>query len=135
MLKRSLLALSLVLLPLQPAYADWDRHDHGRRGGWDRHDRHDYYPRGHRHVVSFNFGIAPYYSSYYRPTRVIYAPRPVVVQQPEVIYINNDNSRVVDNNDGRYCREYQSNVRVGGVLRESYGTACQQPDGSWEIIS
>lgn len=32
-----------------------------------------------------------------------------------------------------YCREYTKNVKVGGKLQESYGTACLQPDGSWEV--
>lgn len=35
---------------------------------------------------------------------------------------------------GRYCREYQQTVIVGGKEESAYGTACQQPDGSWEII-
>jgi surface antigen len=38
------------------------------------------------------------------------------------------------NEDGRYCREYQAQVNVGGHPRETYGTACQQPDGSWQIV-
>jgi surface antigen len=32
-----------------------------------------------------------------------------------------------------YCREYQQTVRVGGQYQSSYGTACMQPDGSWEM--
>jgi surface antigen/Ni/Co efflux regulator RcnB len=36
---------------------------------------------------------------------------------------------------GRYCREYTGTARVGGRLQETYGTACMQPDGSWEIIN
>lgn len=36
---------------------------------------------------------------------------------------------------GRYCREYQQTVTVGGKAQSAYGTACQQPDGSWEIVS
>lgn len=36
---------------------------------------------------------------------------------------------------GRYCREYQQSVTVGGQKKSAYGTACQQPDGSWEIVS
>ncbi len=36
---------------------------------------------------------------------------------------------------GRYCREYQHEVTIGGRTERAYGTACQQPDGSWEIIS
>lgn len=35
----------------------------------------------------------------------------------------------------RYCREYTKSVRVGGDLQSAYGTACMQPDGSWEIVS
>lgn len=34
-----------------------------------------------------------------------------------------------------YCREYQQDVTIGGVLRSSYGTACQQPDGAWKIVT
>lgn len=37
-------------------------------------------------------------------------------------------------NAGRYCREYQQTVVVGGKTQSGYGTACQQPDGSWEIV-
>jgi surface antigen len=36
---------------------------------------------------------------------------------------------------GRYCREYQQTVTVGGQKQSAYGTACQQPDGSWEVVS
>lgn len=35
---------------------------------------------------------------------------------------------------GRYCREYQSSVNVGGQRERGYGTACRQEDGSWEIL-
>lgn len=35
---------------------------------------------------------------------------------------------------GRYCREYQTEVIVGGKRHDAYGTACRQPDGSWEIV-
>lgn len=33
-----------------------------------------------------------------------------------------------------YCREYQTTVVVGGMEQEAFGTACQQPDGSWKVI-
>ena len=36
---------------------------------------------------------------------------------------------------GRYCREFQQEVIVGGKVERAYGTACRQPDGAWEIIS
>jgi len=34
---------------------------------------------------------------------------------------------------GEYCREYQTEVIVGGKKESAYGTACRQPDGSWKI--
>lgn len=36
---------------------------------------------------------------------------------------------------GRYCREFQHEVTIGGKTESAYGIACQQPDGAWEIIS
>jgi hypothetical protein len=36
---------------------------------------------------------------------------------------------------GRYCREFQHEVTVGGRRERAYGVACRQPDGSWEIVS
>ncbi len=36
---------------------------------------------------------------------------------------------------GKYCREFQQKIYVGGKEQSAYGTACQQPDGSWQIIS
>lgn len=38
-----------------------------------------------------------------------------------------------DTTTGAYCREYQQTVNVGGRTEQAYGTACRQPDGSWEI--
>lgn len=35
---------------------------------------------------------------------------------------------------GRQCREFQQRVTIGGKTEEAYGTACRQPDGSWEIV-
>lgn len=36
---------------------------------------------------------------------------------------------------GKYCREYQQTIYVGGQEETAYGNACRQPDGSWEIIN
>jgi hypothetical protein len=36
--------------------------------------------------------------------------------------------------NGAYCREYTQPVTIGGVKQSSYGTACQQPDGTWKIL-
>lgn len=132
MFKRTLLITSLALFPLHSAYADWDEYrGHGRDRGWERHHEREY--RRPRTSVSFNFGPNPYYyrQHYYGPQQVFYAPP---APAPQVIYINDNNSREISSNDGRYCREYQNTSRVGGSLQKTYGTACMQPDGSWEII-
>ena len=34
---------------------------------------------------------------------------------------------------GRYCREYRTHVEVGQRMQKAYGTACRQPDGTWQI--
>jgi hypothetical protein len=36
---------------------------------------------------------------------------------------------------GRYCREFQQTVTIGGRTEQAYGTACMQPDGAWEVVS
>lgn len=35
--------------------------------------------------------------------------------------------------DGSYCREFNQSVTIGGKQQNAYGTACRQPDGSWQI--
>lgn len=37
--------------------------------------------------------------------------------------------------DGRYCREFRQSVTIGGRSEQAYGTACRQPDGSWQVVS
>lgn len=39
------------------------------------------------------------------------------------------------NAHGRYCREYSATANIGGKLQKTFGTACRQPDGSWQIVS
>jgi len=39
------------------------------------------------------------------------------------------------NTAGRYCREFQQTIVVGGQEQSAYGTACRQPDGSWQIAN
>jgi hypothetical protein len=110
--------------------------------------RGGYYHGGPRVGISFNYGYPPayggyaypyyYHPNYYPPYPVYYAAPPVVYARPVVVetapvYVRE--SQQIDNQpeDERYCREYTDNVRVGGHAGSSYGTACQQPDGSWEI--
>ncbi|MBL6945455.1 MAG: glycine zipper 2TM domain-containing protein [Rhodospirillales bacterium] len=35
---------------------------------------------------------------------------------------------------GAYCREFQTTIVVDGEREQAYGTACQQPNGSWRIM-
>lgn len=41
--------------------------------------------------------------------------------------------RSYDAGGGRYCREYRSQAVIAGRPQSVYGTACRQPDGSWQI--
>jgi surface antigen len=36
--------------------------------------------------------------------------------------------------NGQYCREFQQTITINGQPQSGYGTACQQPDGSWKIV-
>lgn len=44
-------------------------------------------------------------------------------------------TRTYQTAEGRYCREYQQTVIIHGRQQSSYGTACRQPDGSWQIVN
>ena len=35
---------------------------------------------------------------------------------------------------GEYCREFQTEVTIGGQRKDAHGVACQQADGSWKIV-
>jgi surface antigen len=43
--------------------------------------------------------------------------------------------RTYQASNGQYCREYEQTVTIGGKPQKSYGTACRQPDGSWQLVS
>jgi surface antigen len=34
-----------------------------------------------------------------------------------------------------YCREYRTTAIIAGKKQQMYGTACRQPDGTWQIAS
>ena len=40
-----------------------------------------------------------------------------------------------DRTSGRYCREYITEATIAGEVQQTYGTACRQPDGSWELVT
>ena len=33
-----------------------------------------------------------------------------------------------------YCREFTTQASIGGQMEQTYGTACRQPDGSWQMV-
>ena len=43
--------------------------------------------------------------------------------------------RTYQKTEGTYCREYQQTISVGGRTEEAYGTACRQPDGTWQVVN
>lgn len=98
---------------------------------------------GHYHPGYYHH---PYYGPRYYGPRVVFvepppiiygAPPPVVYAQPVPIAPLNATpaSDPYRTSDGRYCREYQAQVMVNGAPQASYGTACQQPDGSWRVVN
>jgi len=36
---------------------------------------------------------------------------------------------------GKYCREYTQTINVGGKQQSAYGTACREPDGTWQVVN
>ncbi len=72
------------------------------------------------------------------------APQPqYIFVQPEVVDYYTPRRRSVLVEEGyvgppppkpsRHCREFTQTIRIDGQVRESYGTACLRPDGSWQI--
>ncbi|MGA7802639.1 MAG: RT0821/Lpp0805 family surface protein [Gammaproteobacteria bacterium] len=43
--------------------------------------------------------------------------------------------KTYQNPEGRYCREYTTKVNIGGKKEDAYGTACRQPDGTWQMVN
>jgi hypothetical protein len=114
-------AIVVAMALAGPALA-WDGHHHGSRG-----------------FFSFSFGFpsyyyAPYpyyapaygYSPYYAyPPSYGYADQPMYQYQPAPAQADQQS----------YCREFQSVIVVEGRQQQAFGTACLQPDGSWQIVN
>lgn len=43
--------------------------------------------------------------------------------------------RNVSVGDNQYCREYRTTAIIAGKKQQMYGTACRQPDGSWQAVN
>ena len=44
-------------------------------------------------------------------------------------------TRTYTSSSGDYCREFQHKVQIGGETEHMYGTACREPDGSWQVVN
>lgn len=44
-------------------------------------------------------------------------------------------TRTYQNSAGLYCREFSQTVYIDGRTEAAHGTACRQPDGTWEVVS
>jgi surface antigen len=42
-------------------------------------------------------------------------------------------TRTYQASSGQYCREYEQDIVIGGKREKTYGTACRQANGSWQI--
>lgn len=96
-----------------------------------------YSPSSYTYGPSYSRGPAYGHYDYPPPRRhyreVIYAPPPVYSSQP---YYGAPQAAYVPPAQpisGQYCREYTSTVEIGGRPVPAFGTACQQPDGSWKM--
>lgn len=107
--------------------------------------------------VTFGFGGGPYYGHHHRPPPFYYGPPPPVyyrgpVYVPPPVYVAppvyvvprtyyapqtfyERAPDVAPQAQRGLCREYQSTGVVNGSVVPTYGTACQQPDGTWRIIN
>lgn len=108
-----------------------------------------YYPRPH------------YYRPYYRPIASLglfpaYIDSALTPDDREVYFVayrralaapvgesmvwnsGTVNGTVTTTRDGwageRYCREFRQEVTIAGERQQAYGTACQAPNGDWQIV-
>ena len=117
------------------------------------HYRHGYrhHRRGHRHGHRQHRYGHRYYPGYGVPSIVFRFPdrishrstqegaavggRDIVWNEPRYEdQTDRQEIRWVDGNSEGYCREFQSVSVVAGRDQITYGRACRQPDGSWQIV-
>ena len=122
----------VLLLSLLPVMASARGHGYHHHGGSS---------------VSFGFGYGGgytpypaygYYPAY--PAYPVYQAPPVIVEREVVVeqvspYDNYARPASNTRYDQGYCREFTRNVTINGRPERGYGTACQQPDGSWQVVN
>jgi hypothetical protein len=131
------LAIAGAACLTQPAKADSFSFSYS--SGYYGHGHGPYY-HGHYyapHPVYYGHGPRVIYRSppvvYAAPPTIVYTDPPPVIYAPPVV-ANNVLPGGPLPQPAPYCREYQTTTTVGGQRMASYGTACQQPDGSWRIV-
>jgi hypothetical protein len=90
--------------------------------------------------LGFNFGAPAYYAPYpYYPPPVYYYPPPVTYYQPPPGAYYQAPATPAQITLGRpvggNCREFTAPATIDGRTVQTYGTACQQSDGSWRIVA
>ena len=114
-------AIAIAAALASPALA-WDGH----------HGSHGYF--------SFSFGFPSYYYApypYYAPS---YGYSPYYAYPPSYGYgydpsMYQPPPAQAEEQQQSYCREFQSTIVVEGRQQQAFGTACLQPDGSWQIVN
>lgn len=81
----------------------------------------------------------PAYTGYAPPPPVYQAPayQPPVTYQPVATdpYAYQTTAYVQPGYGQVHCRRYNGTIRIDGRRRETTGTACLQPDGTWKIVN
>jgi hypothetical protein len=127
--------LGAFTLPAAPAKADSFAFSYSN-GYYPRH-YHRHYHGGYRARYVY---VAPPPVYYAPPPRVVYVnPPPVYVPPPPPRVVYQAPPQALPGGplaaaQPQQCREYQSTAIVNGRQVASYGTACLQPDGSWQIV-
>lgn len=119
-----------------------DNHHRSNRQDHHAHHQHRSHGGNTRFFFSFNSGYPRYYYyPYYAPPpvvyttpRVIYAPPTVVTYAPPASLPAEQTSPTYTDDQGRFCREFQSTAIIDGEEQATYGTACLQPDGAWRVV-
>lgn len=86
-----------------------------------------------RGFVSFGIGVPVGPAYYPPPPAYYYPPPPAYYYPPPVAYAAPAPAAPAPSNE--HCREYQSSSTIDGRTQPTYGTACQQPDGTWRIVN
>ncbi|HYG91668.1 MAG TPA: hypothetical protein VD978_36080 [Azospirillum sp.] len=86
--------------------------------------------------IGLSFGFPLFFGPpifYAPPPPVVFAPPPVVFAPPAGLSATPTSPTFVGPS-GAFCREFETSARVGGRIERLFGTACQQPDGTWRVV-